>query len=383
MKKILIINTKYKELGGEDSNILDEIDLLSKHFKVEYLEFDNSKKLSVFDLLSFLNNSNFISNKTVSRKIDEFKPDVAYIHNTWFKANLGIFKILKKKKVPVFVKIHNFRYWCANTYLLKNHLKGNKFCPACSLKNSNRLINNYFPESFSKSLILIKFIRKYLSILKKDDIKILTITDFHKKFLINLNIPQNKIFKYNNPIKINQQIAKNYNSSSNYVVYAGRITESKGVEDLLLTWQKFSNEHGLILKIVGEGDLKETFKKSFNQDSIEFVGYLNNLEVKKMISKSRAVITATKMYEGQPRLLCEASSLGIPSIFPNFGGMNEFFPPKYELSFEQYNYEDLNEKLLLLKKKDLLEKCSKENFKYVSSYLGEEKLNGIFSGFIL
>ncbi len=383
MKKILIINTKYKELGGEDSNILDEIDLLSKHYIVEYLEFDNSKKLSVFDLLSFLNNSNFISNKTVSRKIDEFKPDVAYIHNTWFKANLGIFKILKKKKVPVFVKIHNFRYWCANTYLLKNHLKGNKFCPACSLKNSNRLINNYFPESFSKSLILIKFIRKYLTILKKNDIKILTITDFHKKFLTNLNIPQNKILKYNNPIKINQQIAKNYNSSSNYVVYAGRITESKGIEDLLLTWQKSSNEHGLILKIVGEGDLKETFKNSFNQDSIEFVGYLNNLEVKKLISKSRAVITATKMYEGQPRLLCEASSLGIPSIFPNFGGMNEFFPPKYELSFEQYNYEDLNEKLLLLEKKDLLEKCSKENFKYVSSYLSEEKLNGIFSGFIL
>jgi len=383
MKKILIINTKYKELGGEDSNILDEIDLLSKHYIVEYLEFDNSKKLSVFDLLSFLNNSNFISNKTVSRKIDEFKPDVAYIHNTWFKANLGIFKILKKKKVPVFVKIHNFRYWCANTYLLKNHLIGNKFCPACSLKNSNRLINNYFPESFSKSLILIKFIRKYLSILKKNDIKILTITDFHKKFLTNLNIPQNKILKYNNPIKINQQIAKNYNSSSNYVVYAGRITESKGIEDLLLTWQKFSNAHGLILKIVGEGDLKETFKNSFNQDSIEFVGYLNNLEVKKLISKSRAVITATKMYEGQPRLLCEASSLGIPSIFPNFGGMDEFFPPKYELSFEQYNYEDLNEKLLLLEKKDLLEKYSKENFKYVSSYLGEEKLNGIFSGFIL
>ena len=383
MKKILIINTKYKELGGEDSNILDEIDLLSKHYIVEYLEFDNSKKLSVFDLLSFLNNSNFISNKTVSRKIDEFKPDVAYIHNTWFKANLGIFKILKKKKVPVFVKIHNFRYWCANTYLLKNHLKGNKFCPACSLKNSNRLINNYFPDSFSKSLILIKFIRKYLSILKKNDIKILTITDFHKKFLTNLNIPQNKILKYNNPIKINQQIAKNYNSSSNYVVYAGRITESKGVEELLFTWQKFSNAHGLILKIVGEGDLKETFKNRFNQDSIEFVGYLNNLEVKKLISKSRAVITATKMYEGQPRLLCEASSLGIPSIFPNFGGMDEFFPPNYELSFEQYNYEDLNEKLLLLEKKDLLEKCSKENFKYVSSYLGEEKLNDIFSGFIL
>ena len=66
------------------------------------------------------------------------------------------------------------------------------------------------------------------------------------------------------------------------------------------------------------------------------------------------------MYEGQPRLLCEASSLGIPSIFPNFGGMNEFFPPEYELSFEQYNHEDLNEKLLLLNNKDLFENAAKK-----------------------
>ena len=37
------------------------------------------------------------------------------------------------------------------------------------------------------------------------------------------------------------------------------------------------------------------------------------------IKNTRAVITATKMFEGQPRLLCEASSLGIPSIYPSFG----------------------------------------------------------------
>ena len=29
------------------------------------------------------------------------------------------------------------------------------------------------------------------------------------------------------------------------------------------------------------------------------------------------------MYEGQPRLLCEASINGIPSLFPDFGGMGE------------------------------------------------------------
>ena len=35
------------------------------------------------------------------------------------------------------------------------------------------------------------------------------------------------------------------------------------------------------------------------------------------------------MFEGQPRILCEASSLKVPSIFPSFGGMDEFFPANY------------------------------------------------------
>ena len=47
--------------------------------------------------------------------MDTFKPDIVYIHNTWFKANLGIFDILKKENVEVVLKIHNFRFACTDT----------------------------------------------------------------------------------------------------------------------------------------------------------------------------------------------------------------------------------------------------------------------------
>ena len=39
LQKVLVINTKYRIFGGEDSNIIDEINLLNKYFDVEYLEF--------------------------------------------------------------------------------------------------------------------------------------------------------------------------------------------------------------------------------------------------------------------------------------------------------------------------------------------------------
>ena len=112
MKRILIIHNKYKIFGGEDSNISDEIDLLKKHYDVEYFEYKNSDKFTIYDLFSFINNSNRLANKKLEKVIDEFNPDIAYVHNTWFKINLGAFKVLERKKVKVLIKLHNYRYEC-------------------------------------------------------------------------------------------------------------------------------------------------------------------------------------------------------------------------------------------------------------------------------
>ena len=70
---------------------------------------------------------------------------------------------------------------------------------------------------------------------------------------------------------------------------------------------------------------KKILKKVTPSEKIKFLGQMDNDKVVKYISNAKAVATATKLYEGQPRLLCEASSVGTISIYPSFGGMNEFF----------------------------------------------------------
>ena len=49
---------------------------------------------------------------------------------------------------------------------------------------------------------------------------------------------------------------------------------------------------------------------------------------------SKVVISATKLYEGQPTLLCEATMNYIPVIFPNSGGINEFLPKNYKFLYD-------------------------------------------------
>ena len=121
MKKVLVIHNKYRIFGGEDSNIEDELIFFKKFFTIKYLEFDNSKKFNVFDLIGALIGKNYKANKKLSFIIKEFNPDVAYVHNTWFKANLGIFKVLKKNNIKIILKIHNFRFSCTKNFLNNSH----------------------------------------------------------------------------------------------------------------------------------------------------------------------------------------------------------------------------------------------------------------------
>ena len=67
MTKVLVINTKYKNFGGEDANIIEEVSILSQQFEVKYLEFKNSDKLKFFDYIFFLQTTTEILTKLLRK----------------------------------------------------------------------------------------------------------------------------------------------------------------------------------------------------------------------------------------------------------------------------------------------------------------------------
>jgi glycosyltransferase involved in cell wall biosynthesis len=379
MKKILVIHNFYKNFGGEDANIYEEIQFLRKDYTVEFFKAKNEDKFLFSPLLALITRSNFKKNKELKKSIKEFEPNIVYIHNTWFSINLGIFKILKKNNIKVVVKIHNFRYDCARYFLGKSHLRGKKRCDACGFEvKKGLIINKYFESSYIKSLLLYFYSLKYFKILKNFPIKIIAINNFHKLQLTKLGITKNKIEVINNPLNL-----ENYQSTNkqNNIIYAGRLSREKGVVELIEAWVT-ANMDDYTLLIIGEGELSDELRDKYTQNNIKFLGFLPNEKVIEYISNSTAVVTATKLYEGQPRLLSEASALGTLSIYPSFGGMDEFFPVDYEFSFEQFNYDDLKNKLLLLRDSKTKEVSSKRVIKHTQKLLNTEVIRTKFSDFV-
>ncbi len=382
LQKILVVNTKYRVFGGEDANIVDELRFLKNYFEVDYLEYNNADKIGFSDLIGFFAQSNPISNSRLLEKIKIFKPDIVYIHNTWYKAGLGIFKICKKRNIKILHKIHNYRFDCSRFFLSKNHLKHNQQCPACGIKKENLgKYNKYFSESIIKSFIINFYSKKYFRILKSYPIKILVLSEFQKNYIKKLGIDNDKISIYSNPIGISLEDFSQYNPESNSVIFAGRLVENKGIEEILQIWKNIDTNN-LILEIIGTTEDKNNLFKKYNSKKIKFLGQLDNSEVKRKIKTSRAVITATKLFEGQPRVLLEASSYGVPSIYPNFGGMSDFFPSDYMLSFIQFNYEDLEKKILMLNDSKLLSDESKSIKKHLIENFTEELLFARFENIL-
>jgi glycosyltransferase involved in cell wall biosynthesis len=372
MKKVLIVNTKYKKYGGEDSNFVEEIKFLKKFYEVDYLNFDNSRRLSIFDFVSFFTLSNLSTNKVLKEKIISFKPDIVYVHNTWFKANLGIFDILKKENIKVVLKIHNFRFACTDTFSASKHFNGKEFCYKCGNKKTRlRIFNKYFENSYTKSFFVILYGKKYLNILREYNLKIIALNEFCKDYLIRKGVNKGKVFKNYNPFEISENYT--YSATSEYVVYAGSLIEQKGVQELLESWKE--SKVNLKLLVIGTGKLENELINEYTSKKIEFLGFLKNEKTIELIKNSRAVITATKMFEGQPRLISEASAYGIPSIYPSFGGLDEYFPKDYRLSFKQFDYRDLVEKIILLQNKELLIEESKKIHNYIIENMSLNKLN--------
>ena len=171
------------------------------------------------------------------------------------------------------------------------------------MNKGKKVFNKYFQNSYLKSLLVIYYGKKYFKIISSSKFKILVLTNFHKNYFIDKNISTN-VSVLNNFVSIIEEQEKDFDD---YMVYAGRISKEKGVKELIDAFKKAKLEN-MHLKIIGNGPQLQNLVDLHKSDkNIIFYGSLSNQETMKIISKANCIVTATKLWEGQPTLLCEAS----------------------------------------------------------------------------
>jgi glycosyltransferase involved in cell wall biosynthesis len=384
--RILIIHNKYSgSVGGEDSAVLKEIELLKFYNnEVETLYFHNddlrnSVRLNPINLIF-----NFKSYQIVNKKIKEFRPEVVHVHNFFYLASPSIFYAAKKLKVKTVLTIHNFRLICPAGFLFRD---GSicELCVNCSFPY-HAIKNKCFKNSvlFSFLLSITLFIHNFFGSWEKID-KIICLTDFYKKKLLSSKLNVNE-----RQIAIKQNFTPNNfpyietPSNEGSLLFVGRLSKEKGIDILIdLVRTKLFN-----IEIIGEGPLKNQIielEKTF--PNLVYHGFRDSDFIQQRMRNAKFLIFTSKWYEGMPLVILEALSFGLPVICSDIDNLNEIVQNGISgILFKNGDLNDLVKKINSISNEEL-KGLKKESYKtYILKYSKEHNfklLNKIYTKLIL
>jgi len=311
--RILLVHNRYLQVGGEDSTLATERDLLQKNHDLSVLEFDNRDiqgalgKLKL-GLLGFYNP---YSARRLREAIRSFKPDIIHVHNFYYVASPSIFYEAAKHRIPVVQTLHNYRLVCQAASLLR----GGRVCELCINGTfqfhgiRHRCFNNSALQS--AHLGLLTGMHKVLGTWREKIDTFIVPTAFMKQKLVNSSarLPESRVVIKPNCVEDKGDASGRERNRS--FLFVGRLSSEKGIQCLL----DAMNLGDFSLEIIGSGPLMAHVEAhAAEHASIVYHGRQDQDFVIEKMKQCQALVFPSIWYEGLPITILEAFSTGTPVI---------------------------------------------------------------------
>lgn len=325
--KILLVHNFYGSSApsGENQVFQAEYEMLKKNGH-EVILFTRSsdaiRKSGVFGLLvgglsTIWNIGTYFKFKKL---IHNFAPDLIHVHNTFPLISNSVF-YATQGRIPIITTLHNYRYFCAAGVPMRK----NNPCTKCiDAKSSlNAIIYKCYRNSLLATLPLAISIQlhEFLGTWRKKVSIFIAFTQFQKKMLIKAGIPEEKIRVKPNFFSLSLETLP-WQDRGNYIVYIGRLSEEKGVKNLIHAWKIWGASAPQLL-IIGAGDLEDSLSRFAKDLNVKMLGKLPSKDTLQILSRSKMLILPSLCYEGFPMVIQEAFALGTPVAVSSIGPLPE------------------------------------------------------------
>ncbi len=344
--KIIQVHNSYQIRAGEDIAVESERLLLqSKGETIIPYHEDNSEIASYSHVenakLFFRTSWSQKSFQRMKRAIQQERPDIIHVHNTFPLISPSVLYAAKQASLPVVQTLHNFRIFCPKATFFRE----GKVCNAClhdSLWNSVRYSCYRDSKLQSYTVAQMLWVHRALNTWDKNIDTFIALSRFSKEKFVEGGIQESRIVVKPNFIHVD--VAPDYRHSS-YAVSVGRLSPEKGVDVLLKAWKGQT----LPLKIIGDGQLRsvlETKTRESELVNVEFMGGIPHADVISQIQRSSFLVFSSLCYENFPLAIVEAFACGKPVIASRLGAMAEIVSDGVTgLLFEPGNEVELADKV--------------------------------------
>ena len=317
---------------------------------------------------------NWEARRNLERLIKDFKPDVAHFHNIYHQLSFSIITALQKNNIPMVMTLHDHKLVCPNYNLFTRGRIWEKSQPD---KYYRCFLDKCVKDSYVKSLVctLEAYWHKFIKIYDQIDVFIAPSRHLIKKFS-EFNFAR-EIKYIPNPLMNIAKAKDNCKHADKYILYFGRLSEEKGVGDLVAAYGKIKTGHKLY--IVGDGPERSNLEFRIENleltEKVSLFGHKSGDDLWDLVKNAAVIVMPSRCYENAPYSVLEAMSLGQVVIAPRLGGLPDMI--KDGETGYLYKAGDSNDLAMVIKKvinnpQDINKKIGQQASKVVKERHGRE-----------
>jgi glycosyltransferase involved in cell wall biosynthesis len=333
--KILQLHSPYRVLGGEDTVAANEARLLraAGHEVWQFFEPNPADPLRTAGA-TLAAPWNPLSAAQLRDRLRAELPDVAHVHNTWFRLSPSIYRTLADHGVAVVRTLHNFRTFClqGQTY------RDGHACLDCLDRPSSGMRHGcYRGHALSLVAAATQRVQERSSVLDAID-RFVAPSEFVRTLVVRAGIPAERtVVKPHFTFDPGHRPAPP--SSSHDVLVVGRLAPGKGVDLLLEAWGGLTGQTGLRLEVLGSGPLSHELAAAAPA-GVEFAAVTHHEVLHRMLT-ARAVVVPSMLNETFGLVALEAMAAGLPVAGFRSGAIGEVLAEQSALLSEPGDIEAL------------------------------------------
>ena len=250
--------------------------------------------------------------------IADFRPDVAHVRNIYHHLSPSILWELKAQKVPVLYHLNDFKILCPSYNLVSQ----GEACEACKGGAFRHVVTTKCYPGLGARMTLATeaYVHRWLGTYRKCVNLFLAPSQFVRDKFVEHGWDGDQFEVLPHFQKPHTMQAP---QSDGPLLYFGRLSAEKGVDDLLRSMQQVPE---MRLIIAGDGPQRGELQElalSLGLSNVKFVGHVGRVERDLLIAKSRFTVLPSHAYETLGKTILESYAEGRAVVASDLGSRRE------------------------------------------------------------
>lgn len=251
--------------------------------------------------------------------IAEFRPDVAHVRNIYHHLSPSILWELRAQKIPVLYHLNDFKILCPSYNLVSE----GEACEACKGGAFRHVVTTKcYPGLGARMMLATEaYAHRWLGTYRKCVDLFLAPSQFVRDKFVEHGWDGDRFTVLPHFQKIHP--LRDSHGDDGPLLYFGRLSAEKGVDDLLRSMQKVPH---MRLIIAGDGPQRRELQElavSLGLSNVEFVGHVGWAERDALIARSRFTVLPSHAYETLGKTILESYAEGRTVVASDLGSRRE------------------------------------------------------------